>query len=80
MGIDPNFKNSMNKLIPNAESKIKMNNIIDLYEEYFDGERVDYNYEVVNTKTTALLKDPKNCHRTVSCIDWQTDELRLAAA
>lgn len=41
---------------------------------------MDYSYEVVNTKTLTLLKDPANSHRTVSCLDWQVDELRLAAA
>jgi len=39
-----------------AEKCIKANNIIDIFEEYFEGEKSEHHVEKLNTKTLSLFK------------------------
>jgi len=43
-------------LVLNSENCIKANNIIDLFEEYFEGEQSEHFVENLNTKTLSLFK------------------------
>jgi dynein intermediate chain 2 len=56
-----------------AEKCIKANNIIDIFEEYFEGEKSEHHVEKLNTKTLSLFKDEKDIKRGVSKIAWHPE-------
>lgn len=60
-----------------ATSAIRQNNEIDLFEEYFSGETVESNTEVINIKTQMLFKDPNAVKRAVTKIAWHPDATEL---
>ena len=52
----PEYPESVKQLADQAEKCIKANNIIDIFEEYFEGETSEHHVEKLNTKTLCLLK------------------------
>ena len=52
---------------------IKMNNQIDLFEEYFIGETVDHSTETLSTKTLMLFKDPNEIKRSVNKVAFNPE-------
>ena len=50
------YPESVKQLSDTAEKCIKANNIIDIFEEYFEGEVSEHHVEKLNTKTLCLLK------------------------
>ena len=52
---------------------IKMNNQIDLFEEYFIGETVDHSTETLSTKTLMLFKDPNETKRSVNKVAFNPE-------
>ena len=50
------FPDSVKTLSDAAEKCIKANNIIDIFEEYFEGEKSEHHVEKLNTKTLSLFK------------------------
>lgn len=69
-------------MIQTLESVIKMNNEIDMFEEYFEGEEPEYNLENVNVKTLKLFKNlGKEEKRAVSSLSWHPDgPFKIAAS
>ena len=51
----------------------KMNNQIDLFEEYFIGETVDHSTETLSTKTLMLFKDPNDLKRSVNKVAFNPE-------
>jgi dynein intermediate chain 2 len=52
----PEYPEAVKALADQAEKCIKANNIIDIFEEYFEGETSEHHVEKLNTKTLCLLK------------------------
>jgi len=52
----PDYPESVQALVLSAEKCIKANNIIDIFEEYFEGEKSEHYVEKLNTKTLSLFK------------------------
>jgi WD40 repeat protein len=71
-------RDAMRHLIESVSSKniVRYNSILDFFETYFDDEETSYSKDDAQTKTITLLKDPKK--RTVSALDFQSDERRIA--
>lgn len=76
------FTDSCRRMCRNVKDIIKMNNQIDMYEEYFDGEEPDHNIEKLSVKTSLLFKDPEKGHkRCINKISWHPDgPTKLAGA
>jgi len=72
-------KDSMIGLIKDVKSKniVKHNSILDFFETYFDEGNYQALKDDIQTKVITLLKDPYK--RTVSALDFQGDEKRLAS-
>ena len=69
----PEYPESVQTLAHSAEKCIKANNIIDIFEEYFEGEKSEHYVEKLNTKTLSLFKDEKDIKRAVSKIAWHPE-------
>jgi dynein intermediate chain 2 len=71
------FTDSCKRMCKNVKDIIKMNNQIDMYEEYFEGEKSDNNIEKLSVKTSLLFKDPErdssNQKRCINKISWHPD-------
>lgn len=68
------FIDSCRVMTKKVKDVIKMNNQIDMYEEYFDGEAPDHNIEKLSVKTSMLFKDPeKDVKRSINKISWHPD-------
>ena len=68
-------------MLSTLESVIKINNEIDMYEEYFEGEIPEYNLENVNVKTLKIFKNMNDLpKRAVSSISWHPDGPHKIAA
>ena len=68
------FIDSCRVMCKKVKDVIKMNNQIDMYEEYFDGEAPDHNIEKLSVKTSMLFKDPeKDVKRSINKISWHPD-------
>jgi len=52
----PDYPESVDMLVSQAEKCIKANNIIDIFEEYFEAEQSEHYVEKLNTKTLSLFK------------------------
>lgn len=60
-------------LVSGAERCIEQNNVIDLFEEYFDGEDPEFMSEPITTKTLMIFKDPAPIKRAVTKIAWHPE-------
>lgn len=68
------FTDSCRDMCRNVKDIIKMNNQIDMFEEYFEGEVPDHNIEKLSVKTSLLFKDPEKGHkRCINKISWHPD-------
>jgi len=69
----------MSNLIHDVSKKniVRYNSILDFFETYFDDGELQTQKDDAQTKAITLLKDPKK--RTVSALDFQSDERRIAA-
>lgn len=76
------FTESTRKMYKNVKEIIKMNNQIDMFEEYFENEVPDHNIEKLSVKTSLLFKDPEKGHkRCINKISWHPDgPTKLAGA
>ena len=53
--------------------EVKQNNTVNIYENYFDDEVADHSSVPPSAKGMALLKDPSEVKRTVTCVDWHME-------
>ena len=53
--------------------EVKQNNAVNIYENYFEDDVADHSSVPPSAKGMALLKDPSEIKRTVSCIDWHME-------
>lgn len=68
------FTDSCRRMCSNVKDIIKMNNQIDMFEEYFENEVPDHNIEKLSVKTLLLFKDPEKGHRRcINKISWHPD-------
>jgi len=69
-------------LVSGAERCIEQNNVIDLFEEYFDGEDPEFMSEPITTKTLMIFKDPAPIKRAVTKIAWhpEVNEYRVGVS
>ena len=68
------FTDSCRRMCRGVKEIIKMNNQIDMFEEYFEGEDPDHNIEKLTVKTSMLFKDPEKDHkRQINKIAWHPD-------
>eukprot|EP00920_Eleutheroschizon_duboscqi_P010791 GHVT01025409.1.p2 GENE.GHVT01025409.1~~GHVT01025409.1.p2 ORF type:complete len:530 (-),score=33.06 GHVT01025409.1:4698-6110(-) len=71
---DPAFVAAVKQLTTEASKQIAENNTLDLFEEYFVGEEVQYKCETLSAKTLMLFKDPiESPQRTATKISWHPD-------
>lgn len=63
--------NSVKRLGAVVEVGLKQNKTVDIYEKYFDDNIEDHSSVPPSARGMALLKDPSDVKRTVTCIDWQ---------
>jgi dynein intermediate chain 2 len=78
-----NYSIGVPELSRKAEDVIRQNNVIDLYEKYFDSEDPGVVVEEPpSTKTAAVLRDPEGeVPREANCISWHPDQAnKLAVA
>lgn len=73
-------KEYINYLINDVHRKniVRHNSILDFFETYFDNDNFTALKDDMQTKVTTLLKDPYK--RTVSALDFPSDERKLASA
>lgn len=73
-------KEAMDTLLRDVHRKniVRNNSILDFFETYFDEDNFQALKDDMQTKVVSLLKDPHK--RTVSAIDFQGDEKRIATA
>eukprot|EP00002_Diphylleia_rotans_P016056 TRINITY_DN311_c0_g1_i3.p1 TRINITY_DN311_c0_g1~~TRINITY_DN311_c0_g1_i3.p1 ORF type:complete len:496 (+),score=87.81 TRINITY_DN311_c0_g1_i3:405-1892(+) len=62
-----------------VEDVIQQNNALDIYEEYFSGEPINFSSEPPSVKTLTCLRDPSPLRRTASSISWHPDGSRKLA-
>lgn len=68
------FTDPCRRMCKNVKEIIKMNNQIDMFEEYFEGESPNHNIEKLSVKTSMLFKDPeKENKRQINRISWHPD-------
>ncbi|XP_055935768.1 dynein intermediate chain 3, ciliary-like [Argiope bruennichi] len=76
---DKGYVNSIKSLADVVEQVIMENNSIDIYEEYFSGERIkekdEIDFQVVN-----VFGDPDKIARKLVDISWSEDSRKIAAA
>jgi dynein intermediate chain 2 len=75
---DEDYIQTVARLGSSIEGLIKMNNVIDIYEEYFTGYATDHSAEVPNAKTVTVFRDPSAIPRDASYINWHPDGLGKA--
>ncbi|XP_034017289.1 dynein intermediate chain 2, axonemal [Thalassophryne amazonica] len=78
---DEDYANSILQLGQIMEHFIKQNNIIDIYQEYFqDEDDVEDGEEPPTARTINIFRDPNEVKRTVTCLSWHPDGGRKLAA
>ena len=70
---DELFATAVKELHNYTDKSIKQNNQINVFEEYFLGEKVDHSTETLSAKTLMLFKDPCEIKRGISKIAWCPD-------
>ena len=63
-----------------AEKILEDNVVIDLFEDYFQGEAVTHSAETLGLKSMAVFKDPIEEKRSVSCVSIHPDSSRFCAS
>ena len=67
-------------LVGVAESCVKQNNTIDIYQQYFEGDTVDSTAEPPGAKGLAVFRDPNAVKRAATKINWHPDGDKIAVA
>ncbi|XP_035231148.1 dynein intermediate chain 3, ciliary-like [Stegodyphus dumicola] len=76
---DKSYVNTVKTLADFVESYIMENNSVDIYEEYFEGERIKKGKEAP-FKTLNIFRDISTKRRSVMNISWSADQSKFAAA
>jgi len=63
-----------------AESCVKQNNTIDIYQQYFEGDSIDMTAEPPSAKGLAVFRDPNSVKRAATKINWNPDGNKIAVA
>lgn len=71
------FAQATKEMVQNATKRIRQNNEIDLFEEYFEGEQPEHLSENISTKTLMIFKDPNNIKRAATSIAWHPEQSEL---
>uniref|UniRef100_A0A3Q2ZT59 Dynein axonemal intermediate chain 2 n=1 Tax=Kryptolebias marmoratus TaxID=37003 RepID=A0A3Q2ZT59_KRYMA len=78
---DDGYINSILQLGSVMEHRIKQNNSIDIYQQYFDEEEeVEEIQEPPSAKTINVFRDPNELKRTITGLSWHPDGGRKLAA
>ncbi|XP_030597803.1 dynein intermediate chain 3, ciliary [Archocentrus centrarchus] len=77
---DESYINSVLQLGSVMEHCIRQNNVMDIYQEYFeDEEEVEEIQEPPSARTISIFRDPNEVKRTVTSLSWHPDGGRKLA-
>jgi len=77
---DDSFNEIVLSLTKKVESRVKQNNSINMFEEYFANQTDDHSAEPPSAKTITIFRDPNRKTRPVSRVCWHPDSsYRIAA-
>lgn len=77
---DVKFKQTVLSLGSLAETAVKQNNCVDIFQEYMSGLELDLSSEPPSARGTAVFRDPAPVKRSVTAVSWHPEATRIAVA
>lgn len=70
---DESYHNAIKNLGPIVERCMKQNNTVDIYEQYFEDDRIEHCSEPPSAKGLAVFRDQSKIKRSATSINWHPE-------
>lgn len=79
---EDSYVSALRTLVPIAERCMKQNNTINVYEQFFEGQSIEYYSEPPSAKGLAVIRDPSSVKRSITSINWhpETNSSKIAVS